>query len=114
MHEKFAPKGLAVISMSFDDPTAPKKFTAAETFLKEKNATFTNYLLDEGELGGFEKFEINAIPAVFLYGPDGKEMARFTLDDPNNQFTYDEVEAAVTALLDGKPLPEKPKAPKAK
>ena len=50
----------------------------------------------------FEKLKINAIPAVFVFGPDGKEVKRFTMDDPNNQFTYDEVEKAVVALLDGK------------
>jgi hypothetical protein len=27
---------------------------------------------------------------------------RFTMDDPNNQFTYDEVEKAVAHLLDAK------------
>ena len=48
---------------------------------------------------GFEKLNINAIPAVFVFGPDGKEVKRFTMDDPNNQFTYDEVEKAVTSLL---------------
>ena len=48
---------------------------------------------------GFEKLNIGAIPAVFVFGPDGKEVKRFTMDDPNNQFTYDEVEKAVVALL---------------
>jgi hypothetical protein len=26
---------------------------------------------------------------------------RFTMDDPNNQFTYEQVEKAVVALLEG-------------
>ena len=39
-------------------------------------------------------------PRSFVFGPDGKEVKRFTMDDPNNQFTYDEVEKAVVALLD--------------
>ena len=51
---------------------------------------------------GFEKLNISVIPAVFVFGPDGKEVKRFTMDDPNNQFTYDQVEKAVVALLDGK------------
>ena len=29
------------------------------------------------------------------------------MDDPNNQFTYEDVEKAIVALLDGKPLPKK-------
>ncbi len=102
MHQKYAGKGLAVVSLSLDDRGKPKQVNEAREFLKEKKAVFTNFLLDE-ELGdGFEKLNVNAIPAVFLFGLDGKEVKRFTMDDPNNQFTYDEVEKAVAALLDGK------------
>ena len=75
----------------------------AEKFLKAQKAAFTNVLLTENFGEGFEKLNINAIPAVFVYGPDGKELKRFTMDDPKNQFTYDEVEKSIMALLDSKP-----------
>jgi len=103
MHRRFAKKGLAVVSLSLDDPTNKAAVAEAEKFLKEKNSVVTNVLLDEESGEGFEKLNISAIPAVFLYGPDGKEVKRFTMDDPNNQFTYDEVEKAVATLLDAKP-----------
>jgi thiol-disulfide isomerase/thioredoxin len=102
MHRKYAGKGLAVISLSLDDPTDKAAVAEAERFLKEKKAVFTNVLLDENAGDGFDKLNINAIPAVFLYGPDGKEVKRFTMDNPDNQFTYAEVDKAVAALLDGK------------
>jgi len=102
MHRKYAQKGLAVISLSLDDPSDKAAVAEAEKFLKEKNAVFTNVLLDENFGEGFEKLNINAIPAVFVYGPDGKEVRRFTMDDPNKQFTYEQVEKALGALLDGK------------
>jgi thiol-disulfide isomerase/thioredoxin len=102
MHRKYGPKGLAVVSLALDDPTDKAAVAEAERFLKEKKATFTNILLDENFGDGFDKLNINAIPAVFLFGPDGKEVKRFTMDDPNNQFTYDEVEKAVAHLLDAK------------
>jgi len=102
MHRKYADKGLAVASLSFDDPEKTSDVESAKAFLREKKATIKNYLLDEGEGVGFEKFGVNSIPAVFLYGPDGKEVKRFTWDDPNNQFTYDQVEKTVAELLDGK------------
>jgi thiol-disulfide isomerase/thioredoxin len=114
MNQKYAGKGLVVASLSFDDPADANQISDAERFLKEKNATFANFLLDEPDLGGFEKLNINAIPAVFIYGPDGKEVKRFTLDDPNNQFTYDEVEETVVAMLGGKPLPKKEAAKSSK
>ncbi len=102
MHHKYAKKGLAVISLSLDDISDSTAVSEAEKFLKSKNASFTNVLLDESFGEGFEKLQIGAIPAVFLFGPDGKEIKRFTMDDPNNQFTYDQVEKAVVALLDAK------------
>jgi thiol-disulfide isomerase/thioredoxin len=103
MHQKYAKKGLQVISLSLDDTTDSKAVEAAKKFLAEKKATFLNVLLDE-ELGvGFEKLGINAIPAVFLYDANGKEIERFTMDDPKNQFTYEQVEEKVESLLGGKP-----------
>jgi thiol-disulfide isomerase/thioredoxin len=99
MNRKYGSKGLAVISLSLDDPTDEKAVAAAEKFLKEKDARFTNVLLDEEYGAGFDKLDINAIPAVFVYGPDGKEVKRFTMDDTRNQFTYEQVEKEVIALL---------------
>jgi thiol-disulfide isomerase/thioredoxin len=110
MARKYSDKGLNVVSLTLDDISDPKAIEEAESFLKEKNATFTNVLLDEDLGVGYEKLRINAIPAVFLYGPDGKEVKRYTMDDAENQFTYEEVERDVAALLDGTgPAPEAPK-----
>jgi thiol-disulfide isomerase/thioredoxin len=101
MHRKYSGKGLAVISLTLDDPTDAKAVAEAEKFLREQKAVFTNVLLDENYGDGFDKLDINTIPAVFLFGPDGKEMKRFTMDDTRHQFTYEQVEKAVIALLEG-------------
>jgi thiol-disulfide isomerase/thioredoxin len=102
MHKKFASKGLQVVSLSLDDPEDSSAVKEAKKFLESKKSTIINILLDEASGGGFEKLNINTIPAVFLYGPDGKEVQRFTMDDTRNQFTYEQVEKAVSALLDSK------------
>jgi len=102
MHKKYGKKGLAVISLSLDDPTDQAAVAAAEKFLKEQKSQVTNVLLDEAEGAGYEKLKTNTIPAVFLYGPDGKEVQRFTMDDTRHQFTYEEVEKAVGDLFDKK------------
>jgi len=107
MAKKYSGKGLQVVSLSLDDPTDKKAVESARKFLEEQGSTFLNVLLDEEFGVGYEKLDINAIPAVFLYGPDGKLVKRFTMDDPNNQFTYDQVEKAVAAALDGKPIAAK-------
>ncbi len=108
MHEKYAGKGLAVISLSLDEADKPKKVAEAAGFLREKKAVFANYLLDETPDDAFEKLNITAIPAVFLFGPDGKEVKRFTLEDVNNLFTYDQVEAFIKDYLGGKATAEAP------
>lgn len=102
MNRKYGPKGLAFISLSLDDPSDNNAVAAAERFLKEQKAVFTNVLLEEPSGDGFDKLNINGIPAVFIYGPDGKEVKRFTMDDPDNQFTYDDVEKAIANLLGAK------------
>jgi thiol-disulfide isomerase/thioredoxin len=102
MHKKYASKGLQVVSLSLDDPEDGAAVKEAKKFLESKKSTIMNILLDEASGGGFEKLNINTIPAVFLYGPDGKELQRFTMDDTKNQFTYEDVEKALSKLLDAK------------
>lgn len=99
MHEKYGKQGLAVCSLSLDDPADAKAYQEALTFLKEKKAGFTNFLMNEDADTAFEKLGISVVPAVFIFGPDGKEVKRFTLDDPDDQFTYEQVETEIKALL---------------
>jgi thiol-disulfide isomerase/thioredoxin len=101
MHRKLGSKGLQVISLSLDDPSDAKAVAAARKFLVSKRATFLNVLLDEEFGVGFEKLDINSIPAVFVYGPDGKLFKKYSGDDPNHQFTYAQVEKDVAALIEG-------------
>jgi thiol-disulfide isomerase/thioredoxin len=102
MNKKYASKGLQVVSLSLDDPEDTAAVKEAKKFLESKKSTIMNVLLDEASGGGFEKLNINTIPAVFLFGPDGKEVKRFTMDDTKNQFTYDDVEKALEKLFDAK------------
>lgn len=107
LHEKYASKGLRVISLSLDERDDPKAREVALRFLTGQKAAFTNILLDEESGVGFEKLNIVAIPAVFLYDSNGEEIERFTYDDPNNQFTYEQVEQAVAKRLDSADVPSK-------
>ncbi len=108
MDKKYRGKGLRVIAVALDggngDETYDKKeIAAAEKFVAEQKPTFDNFLLDEERDMMFEKFDISTIPAVFVYDADGKEIKRYTWDDPNNQFTYEQVEKDVAALFSAKP-----------
>lgn len=105
MHHEQGPKGLRVISISFDDPEDSAAVAQARKFLVDSKAVMENVLLAEESGVPFEKFDINAIPAVFFYDASGREVKRFTLDDPNNQFTYDQVEQFAKDYLAGKVKP---------
>ena len=90
MHQKYANKGLpGGISLSFDDPDRRESRGGRPQFLREKKATSSTTCSTRSSGSASRSSNINAIPAVFLYGPDGKEVKRFTMDDLNNQFTYD-------------------------
>ncbi|MCE9560497.1 MAG: TlpA family protein disulfide reductase [Planctomycetes bacterium] len=74
-HEKYANKGLAVISVSMDRPTEGAKVIA---FLQKHNATFTNLLLkmdEAAQVGLQEKFDyMNAIPHAVLFNKNGQRV----------------------------------------
>ncbi|WP_169975166.1 TlpA family protein disulfide reductase [Tautonia rosea] len=105
MADSFEDKGLKVIALSFDAGTEvddideaqikeAKRFLSAMDVSKIENLRHGQLLFES-----FEAFNVTTIPAVFLYDGEGNEVARFTYDDPDNQFTYDEVEAKVAELL---------------
>lgn len=110
MQKKYAAKGLKVISLTIDDAGDPKAVSDARKFLIEKKSKITNLILDESEDDKYNKLDLSVIPAVYLYDPSGKLIKRYTYDDPNDQFEYDQVEKEVSDFLDGKPFPAKKKA----
>ena len=59
-------------------------------FLTQQNATFQNVLLNVESDTLFEKMELASIPAVYVFGRDGKVAKRFDNDNakPGEDFTY--------------------------
>lgn len=59
-------------------------------FLTKKEATFQNVLLNVESDALFEKIELASIPAVYVFGRDGKVAKRFDNDNakPGEDFTY--------------------------
>jgi thiol-disulfide isomerase/thioredoxin len=76
----------------------PSESKPALAFLQSQKATFTNFILNEDEsITLHEKWNFSAVPAVFVYDQNGKQHA-FTMDDPDNQFTYKQVKDLVAKL----------------
>jgi thiol-disulfide isomerase/thioredoxin len=97
-------QGLAVVSVSFDDDEKQEK---VERFLVEQQATFVNLRSQGGESDeSFDAFDIpgRALPCLRLFDRSGKLRKTFAMDpDADKQFTFDEVEAAITELLEESP-----------
>jgi len=93
MHEKYAGKGVACVSVSVD---AAEDKDDVLAFLKKQKATLTNYLLDEKQKVWQQHFDILGPPAVLVYDQQGKLAKRFT---PEEDFTYADVEKLVQKLL---------------
>ena len=99
LHERFAKDGLVCMSLSIDDK---EDRDAALEFLKSRHAAFANFIMDEPAMVWQEHFLLKGVPAVFIWDRAGKQVARFDGDDPDNQFTYADVDKKVAALLQAK------------
>lgn len=99
LHQRFADKGLAVVSVSFDDLDNRAGVLA---FLQKNNAAFDNFIGVYGASGeSLEKFGLpGPLPQLRLYDRAGRLQREF----PQSQSSVnpDEIDAAVQKLLDGK------------
>jgi thiol-disulfide isomerase/thioredoxin len=100
MAERFAPEGVRFVSLSLDDRDDPQTIDDVTDFLEEQNARIPNYLMDEIIPDAFDQLDLLGIPAVAIYDRDGNLHLKLTGDDPNRQFTEDDVEAAVLSLIE--------------
>ena len=92
----YAGDGLAVVSVSLDEPDKPDQPLA---FLREQGATFDNLLSKFGTTSkSFKTFDLEAVPHFKLYDRTGK--LRKTSGDPTaDPFTTEDIEAEVKRLL---------------
>ncbi len=99
LHERFADRGLTVISVSLDDPDDDR--AAALEFLTSQGATFENFISTYG-VGpqAFEAFEIDngALPHFKLYDRDGKLHKVFASGE--EPIDPQQIDRAVEELLD--------------
>lgn len=99
LYREYSPRGVVFVSICLDDREDAEAVAHAREFLREQQATFANYLMDEVVTEGFVKLDLLGIPAVYIYAPDGELRYRLTADDPFDQFTEEDVESAVEELL---------------
>ena len=101
LSKKYPAENLACISLSFDyfggDPPEDLKPAILE-FLQKQDARFDNILSSVPDSELYKKFDLDAVPAVFVYGRDGKLARRFDYAS-DGDFSYADIEPFVAKLV---------------
>ncbi len=106
--QKNLPDSVVCVSFSCDYvgiKSKPPEFYEERVlkFLTNQKATFTNFLSTTEADTVYQEMGINSIPAVFVYGPDGKLSKKFDSESGDGSdeepFTYKDVTAQVEKLV---------------
>jgi thiol-disulfide isomerase/thioredoxin len=95
----WAPAGVTFVTLSLDDRDDPETVGKVTEFLASQDARLPNFLMDEIIPDAFDQLGLLGIPAVFVYDASGTMTHRLTGDDPNEQFTEADVDAAIRELV---------------
>lgn len=107
LHKQHAAEGLACMSLSCDYAgikNKPPEFYREKVlkFLTKQGATFENILSNVPSDELFDQMKLSSIPAVYVFGRDGKLVKRFDnekAEKEEDNFTYDDVTKLVEELL---------------
>jgi thiol-disulfide isomerase/thioredoxin len=94
LHRKYAARGFAAVSVSLDDPTDEHTRDEANKFLNEKQAAFSNFLLDERPEIWQDKLKIDGPPCVFVFDRSGRLVKKY-----HDDVDYNEIDRVVADLL---------------
>ncbi len=99
LHDEYPPEDLACISLSFDYEggagTSPEDVREpVMQFLESQGATFDNVVSSDESDVLYRKFDLNSVPAIFVYGRDGELRKRF-----ESEGAYEAVRPLVAELV---------------
>ena len=97
MHERYAKDGVVCMSVSVNEVD---RKAAALRFLQSRDATFSNYLLNEEITVWQDKLKIAGPPCVFVFDQQGRQVAKFDNNESEGS-VYAKVEARLQKLLAG-------------
>ncbi len=109
IHKQYGPEKVACVSLSFDYEGIDKPEDQAPRvleFLQQQGATFDNLMSTEESDALYKKFNLAAVPAVFVYDQQGNLRKRFDNEQAKSkeeQYTYDDVKALVAELVAAPP-----------
>jgi thiol-disulfide isomerase/thioredoxin len=99
LHKQYGPEQVACISLSFDfeggrDAKPEDVAEPVLKFLVSQQATFDNVLSSEDSDSLYKKFELNSVPAIFVYDRSGQLRERF-----EKEGAYEQVRKLVAELV---------------
>lgn len=99
MQEKYASKGLVVISVSVDDPDDKEKIDEANSFLRKAKIPLRNFHLTEPDEVWNKKLEFTLPPCYYVFDRRGK-WVRFRGQDYKVGVPYGEMDKVILQMLD--------------
>jgi len=93
------PDQIACVSVSFDYEGLDSPEEVSEpvlNFLKQQGAAFDNVMSNEEADTLYQKFDLVAVPAVFIYDSEGNLVKRFD-NSTGEEFTYEQIEQYLQA-----------------
>jgi thiol-disulfide isomerase/thioredoxin len=102
LHKQYGTDKVACVSLSFDfgdDAKLDELKPRIQAFLDRQGATFDNIISSETWDELYKKFDFAAVPAVFVYGTDGKLIARVDHSGDDETPIYERVKALVKKLV---------------
>lgn len=99
MSEAMADQPVTFLSLLLEAPNDQDAIAWSQAFLHKQKAPFKHYRMDENLMQAMAKLDLIAIPVVEILSVDGETARKLTNDDPNQQFTEDDVRNTVLALL---------------
>lgn len=102
MSKEYKNKGVRFVSLLLEDPEEPEAIVKAQRFLTKQQADFNHYFMNENLMKSFERLDLLGIPAVYIYSKDGQLHSKLTGDNPNKQFTEQDIKDTIDKLLNTK------------
>jgi thiol-disulfide isomerase/thioredoxin len=101
--ERHAGDGVTFIAFALDDVDDAGAMRQAEAFVREQGGRIEHYVTSQEIPVAFDKLGLLGIPAVHLYDRGGNLAVKLTADDPNAQFTDEDVARAIAELVAAEP-----------
>jgi len=99
IHQRYSERPVAVVSACLDEPDDGEGLDRAGELVKETGAAFPHYLSGSQIAEALAQFDLDDVPAVLVYGPDGGLRHRLEPDPWEHKVPPEVVEAAIEGVL---------------